>query len=129
MGDTAGTVRGTTLTDRAILWRAIAAGAALWALSPLIAGRREPWDSPVPYYWISLIALGAGFAWYARRRTAMKPIMLGLYIGQLAWGLIALGVGNLLPLGLIALAFYLIPAYVAARVAFWFICRDDRARS
>jgi len=83
----------------------------------------------VPYYWIGLIAIGAGFAWHARQRTAMRPMRLGLYLGQVAWGLLALGAGNLLPLGLIALAVYLIPAYVAARITFRYVGGDDRNRA
>ena len=112
----------------AVVWRAAAAGAALWALSPLIAGRREPWDAQMPYYWIGLAALGVAFAYYTSRRPALPLIMLGLYLGQLAWGLLVLGAGNLLPLGLVALAVYLIPAYVAARLTYWWIERGTAAR-
>lgn len=109
------------------VWAA-AAGAALWALSPWIADRREPWDASIPYYWIGLIAAGAGLAWYSRRRSALWPIMCGLWVGQAAYGLVALGAGNLLPLGLIALAVYLIPAYVAMRAVYWWIGRTDARR-
>ncbi len=112
-------------SDKSLAWFGAAGGAALWALSPLLTGRREPWDSPLPYYWIGLVVLGAGRARYAGRRAAMRPIMLGIYLGQVAYGLVALGMGNLLPLGLVALAIYLIPAYVAARIAFWWTGRRD----
>jgi len=112
----------------AIAGWAAAAGALLWALSPLIAGRREPWDAPVPYYWLGLIAVGAGLAWYSQRRSALRAILAGLWLGQVAWGLFALGVGNLLPIGLIALAVYLVPSYVAARIVYWWIGRGKPAR-
>lgn len=61
---------------------AAAAGALLWALSPLLLQRREPWVSQLPYYWI----------------------------------------------GLIALAVYLVPSYLAARIVYWWVGRDKPAR-
>ena len=112
-------------SNATLAWWGAAAGAALWALSPLIANRREPWDAAIPYYWIGLVVAGAWLAWRSRRRSALWPILSGLYLGQLAYGLLALGVGNLLPLGLIALAVYLVPAYAAARIAYWWIGRRD----
>lgn len=112
-------------SNSTLMGYAAAAGAVLWALSPLIANRREPWDAAIPYYWIGLVVIGAGLAWYARRRASLRSIMLGLYLGQVAYGLVVLGAGNLLPLGLIALAVYLIPAYVASRVTFWWVGRAD----
>lgn len=126
MADTGGEARGPG--NLAILWRAAAAGAALWALSPLITGRREPWDAQVPYYWIGLVVIGIALARYAPRRSALPLILLGLYLGQVAWGLVAIGAGSLLPIGLLALAVYLVPAYVAARVTYWWAGRAAPTR-
>lgn len=113
---------------QAILWRAAAAGAALWALSPLLTGRREPWDAQLPYYWVGLLVIGMVFARYTKRRAALPLVLLGLYLGQVAWGLFALGAGNLLPVGLVALALYLFPAWVGARLMYWWMERDGAAR-
>ncbi|MGE0583355.1 MAG: hypothetical protein AB7P31_14630 [Steroidobacteraceae bacterium] len=109
------------------LWAA-AGGAALWALSPLFLGLQEPWDAGLPYYTPGLVAIGAGLAWHSRRRVAIWPILAGLGLGQAAYVFLVLGGGNLWPLTLVALAVYLIPAYVAARIVYWWIGRSDAGR-
>ena len=43
-------------------------------------------------------------------------------------GFVWLGFGNLWPLGLIALAVYLIPAWIAALIVYWWIGRVDAQR-
>jgi hypothetical protein len=104
---------------------AAAGGAALWALSPLVIHVKEPWDAAVPYYWPGIVAIGGGLAWHSRRRPMLWWILAGLWLGQVAWVFLVLGGGNLWPLALIALAVYLFPAYLAARVVYWWIGRND----
>lgn len=101
---------------------ATAAGAAVWVLSPLITHTAEPWDSGY-VYWFGLVLISAGLAWYSRRRSALAPILIGLWLGQFLYGFVWLGFGNLWPLGLIALAVYLIPAWIAALIVYWWIGR------
>jgi hypothetical protein len=77
-------------------------GSAIWLLSPLMTGRREPWDASGGYYPVGLFVSGllAGYlcpgAW---RRTAV-----GVFAGQAAvllGGVVAHpGSGGLWPLGL-----------------------------
>lgn len=69
--------------------------------------------------------ISAGLAWYSRRRSALAPILIGLWLGQFLYGFVWLGFGNLWPLGLIALAVYLIPAWIAALIVYWWIGRAD----
>jgi hypothetical protein len=91
-------------------------GAAIWLLSPLVTGRREPWDAQGLYYLGALFGSGvvggllAPHAWFS--------VAVGILVGQ-ALVLLA-GVvrdpasGGLWPLGLVFLAFYSVVALLGA---------------
>jgi hypothetical protein len=89
---------------RAAFFTSFGLGAAIWALSPLIAGRKEPWDANGPYYFAALAIAGAVAAYFVPRH--LKFHYLGVILGQATYGLIALGVGSLFVLGLIVLAVF-----------------------
>jgi hypothetical protein len=70
-------------------WKAIVAsvvgiayGASVWAMSPIITGRQEPWDA-TPYYWIAM-PVGGFICAFASIRYFWVPV-IGIYIGQLAY--------------------------------------------
>lgn len=62
---------------------------ALWVLSPLIAGTREPWDASWPFYslWLGLGGLAGG--WLLPRRWIQA--LLGLWLGQVPGMALAAG--------------------------------------
>ena len=95
---------------------AFLAGALVWGVVSAVSGRKEAWDSSwyfsVGYPAICLMALAMGFfvpkwSW----RWGVTP-----FVGQFVWMLISQGVGNLLPLGIIAFAVISLPAVMAAKV-------------
>jgi hypothetical protein len=91
-------------------------GAAIWLLSPLVTGHREPWDAEGLYYLAALLGGGAlgGFlaphAWFS--------VAVGIFVGQalvLVAGLITNPAsGGLWPLGVVFLAFYSVVALMGA---------------
>lgn len=89
---------------RAAFFTSFALGAAIWALSPLIAGRKEPWDANGPYYFVALAIAGAVAAFFVPRH--LKFHYLGVIFGQATYGLVALGMGSLFVLGLVVLAVF-----------------------
>jgi len=50
--------RGGVWSKRGVFLAGTAGGALIWLASPLVTGYREPWDSPGPYYSLSLGCLG-----------------------------------------------------------------------
>jgi hypothetical protein len=94
----------------------IGVGAAIWLLSPLLSGRREPWDSEGWYYTGALLAsgiVGGGLLPDNARR-----FVAGIFVGQVL--VLLAGVvgdpagGGLWPLGLVFLAGYSLIALVGA---------------
>jgi hypothetical protein len=78
----AGDERGTT-KERAsaiLLVGSAMLGFALWGLSPILTGHREPWDAEFPYYIPGMLmggaVLGAAFPW------RLGPCFVGAWIGQ-----------------------------------------------
>lgn len=57
-----------------------ALGFGLWALSPLIAGTREPWDAEWPFYPIAFLVGGAAIGWWVPGRPVVA--FLGIWLGQ-----------------------------------------------
>jgi hypothetical protein len=98
--------RNTSLSGRGVFAMAVAAGAAIWLLSPWLTGHREPWDSPGPYYTVTLTLAGLGLGLLAPRHFWCAS--LGLLSGQL----LVFGAYALVPpqefwlLGVIALVVY-----------------------
>lgn len=89
---------------RAAFFTSFALGATIWALSPLIAGRKEPWDANGPYYFVALAMAGVVAAFFVPRHLKFR--CLGVILGQATYGLIALGMGSLFVLGLVVLAVF-----------------------
>ncbi|MGH6891595.1 MAG: hypothetical protein ACREEP_05000 [Dongiaceae bacterium] len=78
-------------------------GFALWALSPIIAGTREPWDAAWPLYSLAMVFGGAAGGWWLPRRPVSA--YLGLWLGQvLALSLLPGRDLGWLPLGLVTTA-------------------------
>ncbi|MEQ8411248.1 MAG: hypothetical protein RIB52_06815 [Erythrobacter sp.] len=96
---------------------ALALGLALWTLATFIDGVREPWDGGSFWiFYVTALALAAMLGVFAERLAwlagaavifAMLPVML-----------VATGVGSLIVLGVILLAFMALPAIATAQVAF-----------
>jgi hypothetical protein len=94
---------------------AASAAASVWALSPWLAGHREPWDAEIYYYPIGLFAAGtiSGFA-------APRPLWahyLGAVVGQLAFEVLFLRVGALFLLGAVFVLGYSLVFLLAASIA------------
>lgn len=73
------------------------AGAAIWALSPIIVGAAEPWDAESFYYVLSLF--GVGIALGGSRPRGIWVHYVGVFAGQLGYALVFLPLGPLLALG------------------------------
>ena len=91
-------------------------GAAIWWLSPLITGRREPWDAGSGYYEGAL--LGAGVLGGLLLPEHSRWFVAGIFVGQV---LVLLGAvltepssGGLWPLGVVFLALYSLLALLGA---------------
>jgi len=94
----------------------LAIGAAIWWLSPLITGRREPWDAGSGYYEGAL--LGAGVLGGLLLPEHSRWFVAGIFVGQV---LVLLGAvlrepssGGLWPLGVVFLALYSLLALLGA---------------
>lgn len=94
----------------------LAIGIAIWLLSPLITGSREPWDAEGGYYAGSLF--GAGLLGGLLIPDHSRGFVAGIFIGQV---LVLLGgvlrdpsSGGLWPLGLVFLAVYSLVALLGA---------------
>ncbi len=103
---------------RSALMFGCALGVAIWLLSPLIAGRREPWDAEGGYYVGALLIAGVlgGFV----VPTHWVSIALGILVGQ-AVVLVGSAVvwpssGGLWPLGLVFLAGYAVLGLLGAGI-------------
>jgi hypothetical protein len=79
-------------------------GAVIWGLSPLITEAVEPWDAESPYYFLSLFVAGGLVGLLCPRHIWVA--YLGIVVGQLAYMLIALPSGPLLPIGVLFLFGY-----------------------
>ncbi|HZP92025.1 MAG TPA: hypothetical protein VFB20_03970 [Burkholderiales bacterium] len=76
---------------------AAAGGALVWALSPPLAGHREPWDADGPYYAIALFVAG-----FISGGLVPKPLWahyVGAVVGQMAYEAAFLTIGPLFLLG------------------------------
>jgi hypothetical protein len=108
----------------------LALGAAIWLLSPVIAGHREPWDAEGGYYPGALVLTGI------LGGLAMPPhwgsVAIGIFAGQavvLLGGVVAEPAsGGLWPLGLLFLAVYSVLGLVGAGVGTALIQNRGRRR-
>jgi hypothetical protein len=99
------------------LFLAVGLGAAIWAVSPVVAGFAEPWDADSLYYFVSLFVAGAIVGLLCPRH--IWSAFSGIVVGQLIYLLLFLPSGPLLPLGLVFLLGYgllsLLGAVLASR--------------
>lgn len=79
-------------------------GALIWALSPSISGRAEPWDADSAYYLFALPL--AGFVGGLLAGGPLWAHYTGVVLGQFMFGLLFTGAGPLMVLGLAFLAAY-----------------------
>jgi peptidoglycan/LPS O-acetylase OafA/YrhL len=104
------------LDRRAALLIGVGLGAAIWLISPLITGRREPWDTEGGYYPVALLAAGVLGGVLAPRQWL--SIALGVFGGQavvLLGGVMAEPAsGGLWPLGVLFLGLYSVLALLGA---------------
>ena len=93
-------------------------GSVIWALSPLITGELEPWDSESPYYFTALLISGIIVGALIPRHV--WAVFIGIVIGQLIYMLIFLPLGPLMGIGVVVMALYgllsLTGAIFAARI-------------
>lgn len=94
------------------------AGAAIWALSPVVTGHAEPWDAGGAYYASALVLAGlvSGFAVTA----PLWASYVGSIVGQLLYMLVFLPPGPLIVVGVAFLLvwslLFLAGAWVGARL-------------
>jgi hypothetical protein len=91
------------------------AGAWVWALSPVLAGRREPWDADGLFYVLALVVAGAVTGLLAPRPLWAQ--YLGAIVGQAAYAALFLPIGPLFLPGAAFLPGYSLIFLVAAALA------------
>lgn len=91
------------------------ASASVWALSPLLAGHREPWDADGYFYVVALIV--AGFIAGLLFPRPLWAHYLGALVGQLGYEALFLPIGPLFILGAAFLLGYSLVFLVAAALA------------
>ena len=92
-----------------ILLVSIGLGATIWATSPMVIGRAEPWDGGGPYYFFCLFMAGivVGVLFYRRSIGVLFIGVIGIILGQLLYMLFFLSAGSpFLMLGVIFLLGY-----------------------
>jgi hypothetical protein len=97
---------------------------SIWALSPLLAGDAEPWDSDGPYYAAALVLAGAASG--AAVPRSLWAHYLGAVAGQLGYELLFLPGGPLLLVGVLFLLVYSILFLAAAAFAAYLRVRVGR---
>jgi len=94
---------------------ATACAAIVWALSPWLAGHREPWDAESYYYPIALVAAGAIAGYIAPR--PLWAHYVGAVVGQIAFQAVFLRIGPLFLLGVAFVLGYSVVFLIGAIVA------------
>ena len=100
----------------------VIAGGALWAAFAVL--ETEPWDSP--YGWVAVAGLGLTFGFLGQGNPMLWP--LGIFLGEALFGLGSFlkslffysggGASFFLPLGLIFLVPFTVPALIGSIVGF-----------
>ena len=97
------------------------ASAAIWALTPILTGHREPWDTEGQFY-VAALSI-AGFVVGAIAPRPRWAHFLGSFAGQLGYQLIFLRIGPLVLVGagflLVYCAIFALAAALAAGVREW----------
>jgi hypothetical protein len=93
-------------------------GALIWLLSPVVTGRREPWDAPVGYYYGALLGAGilGGFAAPAHWGATALGVFAGQALVLLGGVLVTPASGGLWPLGLLFLGVYSVLSLLGAGI-------------
>lgn len=96
---------------------ATAFGAGVWALSPWLTGKAEPWDASLPVYCLCMLLGGFVFAMLCPRLFWIA--VLGIYLGQVTYYFLFIGSpGATVVLLLLSVAVFGIPpAFVGAIMA------------
>jgi hypothetical protein len=103
--------------DHWLCLAAIVGGAAIWIFVALSSGRAEAWDSDL-YFSVGIPAaclVSMALAFFGPKRPWRWGVLP--FAGQFAAMLVSQGPGNLLPLGMVALAVLSIPSIIAAWVS------------
>ncbi len=97
-------------------------GAAIWLLSPVVTGHREPWDAKGPYFLIALLIAGAVMGALQRGRPWRAGMWI--YLGQTAAVLVVSrgDIGLFFPMGMIVLAVFTLLSVASAALVGW-LCR------
>jgi hypothetical protein len=90
------------------------AGVLIWALSPIVAGTKEPWDSNGLYYPLALLM--AGLILGATRPRLFWIHYPGILFGQCIWGYFFLPSGPLWVFGMGFLVVYSALCFLGAAV-------------
>lgn len=93
------------------------AAASVWALSPWLAGHREPWDAESYYYPVALLIAGAIAGYIAPR--PLWAHYVGAVVGQIVFQAVFLRIGPLFLLGVVFLLGYSVVFLLAAGIAGW----------
>jgi hypothetical protein len=95
---------------------AFMSGVVVWSLVTAITGRREAWDSEL-YFTLGIptVSLVAGILGYVEPQRWWRWGILPL-AGQLVSVLVTQGLGNLLPVGVIAFGLLALPSVVTAKL-------------
>ena len=109
-------------SNKLLFFAAVVAGAMVWAAFALF--NTEPWDQP--YGWLVLAIVAAGFGFLGRGNPLWWP--LGIFLGEVLFGMAGviqsmLGYGHgganmFIPLGLMFLVPFTVPAFVGSIVGF-----------
>ena len=94
----------------------LACGAAVWAAILQASGKREAWDSGL-YFRIGLpvcYAVSGIFGYVEPHRNWRWGVLP--FVGQFVWMIASVGVGNLMPLGAIAMGVLALPGVLTAMV-------------
>jgi hypothetical protein len=86
--------------------------ASIWGFSPLLTGKREPWDVEGYFYLVALVIAGSLAGLIAPR--PLWAHYVGAFIGQLGYQLLFLRIGPLILLGAIFLLGYSLVFAIAA---------------
>lgn len=93
----------------------IICGAAIWFFSPIVTLKIEPWDNPL-YYSAALVCTGFIIGKLLKPPAHWKPAAW-MVVGQLAYALIFMEKGSLLPLGVVAMALFSLLAFFGTLMA------------
>jgi hypothetical protein len=115
------------MKNQAVLAFVVAAvtSALIWASSPWLTGRREPWDAEFPFYVVALLVAGA-----VAGGLKPKPLWAhyaGSFIGQLSYEAIFLKMGPLFVVGVGFLLGYSLVFLAAASLTSFIRLRFNNA--